>query len=70
MPFLELSKGGRAFKVVALARLTPIPFGLQNGIFAVSSVLTLYIFLFKCLWQQSVNLTINKVTFNIENVIS
>ncbi len=33
---LRVIEGGRAFKVVALARLTPIPYGLQNGIFAVS----------------------------------
>lgn len=30
--------GPRAFKVVLLARLTPIPFGLQNTIFGVSHV--------------------------------
>ena len=35
---LRVIEGGRAFKVVALARLTPIPFGLQNGIFAVSKL--------------------------------
>ena len=34
---LRIVEGGRGFKVVALARLTPIPFGLQNGIFAVST---------------------------------
>ena len=39
---LRVIEGGRAFKVVALARLTPIPFGLQNGIFAVSK-LSIYI---------------------------
>lgn len=35
---LRIISGPRAFKVVLLARLTPIPFGLQNTIFAVSSV--------------------------------
>ncbi len=39
---LRVVEGGRGFKVVALARLTPIPFGLQNGIFAVSVLLMVY----------------------------
>ena len=34
MRVVESPKG---FKVVALARLTPIPFGLQNGLFSVST---------------------------------
>lgn len=29
-------EGKRGFKVIALTRLTPVPFGLQNGLFAVS----------------------------------
>lgn len=33
---LRVIAGPRAFKVVLLARLTPIPFGLQNTIFGVS----------------------------------
>ena len=40
---LRVIEGGRTFKVVALARLTPIPFGLQNGIFAVSMQCLLFI---------------------------
>lgn len=35
---LRVISGPQAFKVVAFARLTPIPFGLQNTIFAVSSI--------------------------------
>ena len=34
--FVNVISGPQAFKVVAFARLTPIPFGLQNAIFAVS----------------------------------
>ena len=34
--FVYVISGPQAFKVVAFARLTPIPFGLQNAIFAVS----------------------------------
>lgn len=30
--------GPRAFKIILLARLTPIPFGLQNTIFGVSNI--------------------------------
>ncbi len=33
---LRVVESSRGFKVVILARLTPIPFGLQNGLFAVS----------------------------------
>lgn len=33
---LRVIAGPRAFKIVLLARLTPIPFGLQNTIFGVS----------------------------------
>jgi len=36
--FVYVISGPQAFKVVAFARLTPIPFGLQNAIFAVSSI--------------------------------
>ena len=28
--------GQQAFKIVVLARLTPVPFGLQNAVFSVS----------------------------------
>lgn len=34
---LRVIAGPRAFKVVLFARLTPIPFGLQNTIFGVSN---------------------------------
>lgn len=33
---LRVVESSKGFKVVVLARLTPIPFGLQNGLFAVS----------------------------------
>lgn len=33
---IRVVEGGSGLKVVALARLTPIPFGLQNAIFSVS----------------------------------
>ena len=36
--FVNVISGPQAFKVIAFARLTPIPFGLQNAIFAVSCV--------------------------------
>jgi protein maelstrom len=35
---LRVVEGNRGTKVVALARLTPIPFGLQNGLFAMSNM--------------------------------
>ncbi|MPC42901.1 Transmembrane protein 64 [Portunus trituberculatus] len=33
---LSVLGGAQAFKVIAITRLTPIPFGLQNAVFAVS----------------------------------
>lgn len=36
--FVNVISGPQAFKVVAFARLTPIPFGLQNAIFAVGLI--------------------------------
>ena len=36
LAILRVVESDRGFKVVVLARLTPIPFGLQNGLFAVS----------------------------------
>ena len=41
---LRVVESDRGFKVVVLARLTPIPFGLQNGLFAVSIVWRLFFF--------------------------
>ncbi|EDS26400.1 conserved hypothetical protein [Culex quinquefasciatus] len=35
---LRVISGPRAFKIVLFARLTPIPFGLQNTIFGISAV--------------------------------
>ncbi|XP_067120523.1 transmembrane protein 64 [Centruroides vittatus] len=35
---LSLLEGGQAFKIVVVSRLTPIPFGLQNAVFAVSRI--------------------------------
>ncbi|XP_011695274.1 PREDICTED: transmembrane protein 64 [Wasmannia auropunctata] len=35
---LRVISGPQAFKIVLFARLTPIPFGLQNTIFAVSNI--------------------------------
>lgn len=38
---IRVVEGGSGLKVVALARLTPIPFGLQNAVFSVSMELFL-----------------------------
>lgn len=40
---LKILSGPQAFKVVLCTRLTPIPFGLQNTIFAVSNILELFV---------------------------
>jgi uncharacterized membrane protein YdjX (TVP38/TMEM64 family) len=33
---VRVVEGRKGFRVIALSRLTPLPFGLQNGLFAVS----------------------------------
>lgn len=33
---VRVVEGKKGFRVIALSRLTPLPFGLQNGLFAVS----------------------------------
>ena len=38
--------GKHGFKVVALTRLTPLPFGLQNSLFSVSIILFMFLFYF------------------------
>ena len=35
---IRVVEGRRGFKVISLSRLTPIPFGLQNGLFSVSYI--------------------------------
>ena len=35
---VRIVEGEKGFKVVALARLTPVPFGIQNAVFSVSDV--------------------------------
>jgi len=35
---MRVVEGKRGFKVIALTRLTPVPFGLQNGLFSVTNV--------------------------------
>lgn len=47
--FVNVISGPQAFKVIAFARLTPIPFGLQNAIFAVRPfhlLILCYIYMF------------------------
>jgi len=35
---VKIIDGSQGLKVIALTRLTPVPFGLQNGLFAISNV--------------------------------
>ncbi|OWF49885.1 transmembrane protein 64-like [Mizuhopecten yessoensis] len=35
---IRVVESGQGFRVVALSRLTPIPFGLQNGLFALTNI--------------------------------
>ena len=41
---IKVVESRRGFKVLVLTRLTPIPFGLQNGLFAVSIVVHIVLF--------------------------
>ncbi|XP_077983127.1 transmembrane protein 64-like [Glandiceps talaboti] len=40
LALMRVVEGKNGFKVIALARLTPIPFGVQNGLFAITNVKT------------------------------
>ena len=42
---LLLSRSPQAFKIIILSRLTPIPFGLQNAIFAVNNTISIWRYL-------------------------
>lgn len=39
---IDMVNGPHGMKVIALTRLTPIPFGLQNALFAVSAKVFMY----------------------------
>lgn len=54
---IRVVEGRRGFKVITLSRLTPIPFGLQNGLFAVSTYIlfqSLCVFKFVFVWVLTI----------------
>ncbi|XP_046396826.1 transmembrane protein 64 isoform X1 [Ischnura elegans] len=70
---LRVISGPQAFKVVAFARLTPIPFGLQNTIFAVSSIGSVkYILatMVGLLPTQAINVYLGSTLRSMEDVLS
>ncbi|PSN48530.1 hypothetical protein C0J52_05902 [Blattella germanica] len=70
---LMVVSGPRAFKVAIFARLTPIPFGLQNTIFAVSTIgskeyfIATFIGLFPA---QVINVYLGSTLRSMEEVLS
>jgi len=65
--------GPQAFKVVVLARLTPLPFGLQNAVFSASSLAThryLLASVLGLLPTQSCNVYIGSTLRSMEEVLS
>ncbi|CAO1390697.1 unnamed protein product [Diamesa hyperborea] len=70
---LRVISGSRAFKVVLFARLTPIPFGLQNTIFGISSVNSMdyhVATLFGLLPAQAINVYLGSKLRSIHDVIN
>ncbi|XP_071526903.1 uncharacterized protein [Panulirus ornatus] len=70
---LDVLGGTQAFKVVAVTRLTPIPFGLQNAVFAVSGVPTwLYLAatVLGLLPTQVLNCYLGTTVRNLDDVVS
>lgn len=70
---LRVISGPQAFKVVALARVSPIPFGIQNTIFALSSISTgqyLLATVIGLLPAQMINLYLGSTLRSIGDVIS
>ncbi|KAK3086448.1 hypothetical protein FSP39_018562 [Pinctada imbricata] len=55
---LKVVESDQGFKLIVLARLTPIPFGLQNGLFALTSI---------SLWQYCLSSTLGLVPTTILN---
>ncbi|KAJ9575899.1 hypothetical protein L9F63_007211 [Diploptera punctata] len=70
---LMVVSGSRAFKVAMFARLTPIPFGLQNTVFAVSNIgskeylIATFIGLFPA---QIINVYLGSTLRSMEEVLS
>lgn len=65
--------GPQAFRLVVLARLTPIPFGLQNSVFAVSNLPTSRYILASVLGllpSQTVNAYIGSTLRSMEEVLT
>lgn len=62
---IRVVEGGSGLKVVALARLTPIPFGLQNAVFSVSmkTLLPAFPFPFHRTLDSHVGSTVNSYGF-------
>lgn len=48
---VRVVEGRKGFRVIALSRLTPLPFGLQNGLFAITNISVT-----KCLAASSIGL--------------
>ncbi|XP_014681554.1 PREDICTED: transmembrane protein 64-like [Priapulus caudatus] len=70
---LAIVERKHAFKVVALARLTPVPFGLQNAIFAVSKISTPVYIGATCLGllpTQTLNVYMGSTLRSMEDVFS
>jgi len=70
---LSVISGQQAFKLVVLARLTPIPFGLQNAVFSVSSLSTERYILASVLGllpTQTLNIYIGSTLRSMEEVVT
>ncbi|XP_070000846.1 transmembrane protein 64 [Penaeus vannamei] len=70
---LSVLGGNQAFKVIAVTRLTPIPFGLQNAVFAVSRVSTwMYLFatVLGLLPTQILNCYLGTTVRSLDEVVS
>ncbi|XP_064109920.1 transmembrane protein 64-like isoform X2 [Macrobrachium nipponense] len=70
---LTVVAGTHAFKVIAVTRLTPIPFGLQNAVFAVSGVSTLLYMtasVIGLLPTQLLNCYLGTTVRNLQDVVS
>ncbi|XP_065175460.1 transmembrane protein 64-like [Sycon ciliatum] len=68
---MRVVEGRQGFRVVALTRLTPIPFGLQNGLFAITSMPVLKCTLASCLGllpTQIINTYVGTTLRNMEEI--
>lgn len=70
---VRVVEGRKGFRVIALSRLTPLPFGLQNGLFAITNISVTKCLAASCIGllpTQAMNAYMGSTLRSVEDVIS